>query len=143
MIRRFENILKQANGLLFYLEYMPVLIMALALSSFGIFFNIIWDYLYLEIPLEFFIYPEWFLKWENIVRQFFECSFALLLIFWCSMYKWKFIARLSTICLTTLWLNSFVYVVLQVQGGIYFFCAVMIIYTTFVILTVAKFTNRC
>lgn len=126
------GLMKQVRSLLFSIVgVLPVLILLLNALAYAIY-----------IGVSFFGWSEKLLYIDLILRQFADCSFFTLLLLFALSNSFRFISKLSLICLSLLWILNTIYITFSFEADIYFYLFISIIYATFVILTIRTLINR-
>lgn len=110
---------------------LPVLILLLTGLQYGIY-----------VGMEYFNFPEWTYNVVLILRQFTDISFYTLVLLLITARYYRFISKVSLICLSLLWLLNTIYITFSFEADIYFYLFISIIYATFVILTIRTLINR-
>lgn len=89
--------IEQVKDLLFsfryYMGYIVVFIASITAVSHLIYFHVLWNYILYRIPVEEYVFPEWYLTVELYLRHFFDCSGAFLFVLWIYSDKIKQFAK--------------------------------------------------
>jgi len=134
---------KQAKHLLFYLrDYLPVI--ALFFTTIAIVHVFGTDYYLYNNNLEHTTYgANCFFKRDLIIKQFGDSSLITLLCLAANGKYYKWISWLSVSVLACLWVLNFIYIVFDIDSDLYYCFYIVVIYATFVSITIYKLINRC
>lgn len=81
-------------------------------------------------------------KFDLFTKQISDISLFGLLILLMVSRAFKFVSWVSYLCLLALWIINTIYIVFDLPIGLYFTIIISAIYSTFVILTIGRLTNR-
>jgi len=134
---------KQAKHLLFYLRnYLPVI--ALLFTTAALIHVFGTDYYLYRNGLEHTNYGiECFFKRDLILKHFGDCSLIAILCLAANGKHYKWLSWLCIYVLAVLWVLNTVYIIFDIESDLYYCFYIVVIYATFVSITIYKLINRC
>lgn len=130
--RNMIDLIKQGRTLLFScVSVMPVICILISAIEYIIY-----------VGQVYFGWSENLYQSALIIMQFNNISLIGLILMFILSKHYKFVSKVSFVCLCALWLLNTCYITFGFEADNYFYCFSSIIYLTFVILTISRLINR-